>query len=202
VYWFHPLVWYVVHRLRSEQEHAADDYVLSTGMDPSVYANTLLALAKLGGPEQVLAGAGLTSTLTPRVKAILDSERERKMLTRRVVALVLAAAVAIALPLSAMQVERKVYKIGNGVTAPKLVHKQEPEYTQEARDAKIEGSVVLSIVIEADGVIVDAQVERGLEDGLDRNAVTAVRQWVFRPAEKDGAPVAVSARVEINFRLL
>ena len=61
--------------------------------------------------------------------------------------------------------------------------------------------MVLSVVIEADGHASDVAVARSLDDGLDANAVSAVQRWVFRPAEKDGSPVAVSARIEVNYRL-
>ena len=102
-----------------------------------------------------------------------------------------------------MQAERKVEKIGDKeVTAPRPIQKQEPEYTEEARDAKIEGSVTLSVVIEADGRIYEANVVKGLDPGLDANALAAVRMWVFEPATKRGEPVAVSANIEVNFRLL
>ncbi len=61
--------------------------------------------------------------------------------------------------------------------------------------------MVLLVVIEADGHASDVAVARSLDDGLDANAVSAVQRWVFRPAEKDGSPVAVSARIEVNYRL-
>ena len=109
---------------------------------------------------------------------------------------------AVAFPLAALHPERgKVYKIGNGVSTPRLIEKHEPEYTQEAKDAKIEGSVLLSTVIDVDGYVRDIKVLRSLDPGLDANAVSAVATWVFKPAEKDGQPVAVSAHIEVNFRL-
>jgi protein TonB len=54
----------------------------------------------------------------------------------------------------------------------------------------------------ADGFVQQAQVERGLGLGLDENAVAAIRQWQFSPAMKDGQPVAVAAKVEVNYRLM
>lgn len=202
VYWFHPLVWYSARQMRLEQEYAADDCVLRQGWNPAEYATELLNIAKSGRNEQLLAGAGTTSMLTARVNAILQRERSRTMTTRRMMLTSVAAVLAIALPLAAMQAGRRVYRIGDGVTAPKQLYKEEPAYTQEARDAKVEGAVLLSGVIEADGSITEVRVERSLDAGLDNNAVEAVKRWQFKPAEKDGVPVAVSVRIEVNFRLL
>jgi len=92
--------------------------------------------------------------------------------------------------------------IGNGITSPKPISRREPEYTDEARAAKYQGTVVLSVDIDQHGVPQNIQVTRGLGLGLDQNAIAAVSQWRFQPATKDGAPVTVQAKVEVNFRLL
>jgi protein TonB len=110
------------------------------------------------------------------------------------------ALVAVALPLAAMQA-RKVHKIGGDVTPPQVLVKNEPTYTDAARDAKIQGAVVLNVVIEANGRIEEVAVERSLDSDLDANAMDAVRTWEFAPARLNGEPVAVSARIEVNFRL-
>jgi TonB family protein len=203
VYWFHPLVWYAVHRLRIEGEHAADDAVIAGGLNPAEYATQLLAVARAGRRTPLLAGAGQPSTLTARVRAVLDPERRRSVVTRRMWCASAAAVLAIALPLAATQQgERKIYKIGVGITAPKVIRKAEPNYTQEAREAKIQGSVVLSAVLEPDGRLSTIVVEKGLDPGLDANAIEAVGTWLFKPAQKDGEPVPVHVKIEINFRLL
>jgi len=95
-----------------------------------------------------------------------------------------------------------VYKIGGGVSAPVPIFKPEPEYSEEARKAKYQGSVTLSIVIMPDGSTSNIKVVRTLGLGLDEKAIEAVTKWRFRPSLKDGKPVAVSANVEVNFRLL
>jgi len=95
-----------------------------------------------------------------------------------------------------------VYKIGGGVSAPSLIHKIEPEYPEEARLTRFQGTVVMSLVVAVDGQALDLQVGRSLGLGLDEKATAAVREWTFRPALKDGQPVNVRATVEVNFRLL
>jgi TonB family protein len=95
-----------------------------------------------------------------------------------------------------------VNRVGNGVTMPTLISKVEPTYTQEARAAKVNGTVVLYIEVDPEGVPQNIRVLRSLEPGLDENAIYAVSQWRFRPGTKDGNPVTVAAQVEVNFRLL
>jgi TonB family protein len=88
-----------------------------------------------------------------------------------------------------------------GVTGPKLLHKVDPNYTKHAKHAKIEGTVVLSVVVRPDGRAHDMVVMRSLDAGLDKKALDAVKQWVFEPAKKSGKPVAMQATIEVNFRL-
>ncbi|HYL34360.1 MAG TPA: TonB family protein [Bryobacteraceae bacterium] len=99
------------------------------------------------------------------------------------------------------QLPGNVYRIGNGVTPPKLLSKVEPEYTEEARAAKYQGTAALSVEIRPDGFADNIRVIKGLGLGLDQNAVNAVLQWQFQPGTKDGAPVPVQATIEVNFRL-
>jgi TonB family protein len=95
-----------------------------------------------------------------------------------------------------------VYRVGGGVTAPIVLSKKDPEYSEEARKAKYQGMVLLSIVVNTSGVAGDIKVVRSLGLGLDEKAIEAVKQWKFKPGYKDGKPVAVQATIEVNFRLL
>jgi protein TonB len=100
------------------------------------------------------------------------------------------------------QSEEKVYRVGNGVTAPRVLSKVDPDYTPSARDAKISGTVLLSMTIGSDGVPSDMKVVRSLDPGLDEKAMAAVQQWKFQPGAKDGKAVSVKATIEVNFRLV
>jgi TonB family protein len=104
--------------------------------------------------------------------------------------------------LGAQQPKSNALHIGSGVTAPKVLQKTEPEYSEEARVAKYEGTVVLAVEIAPSGSAQNIRVMKGLGLGLDDNAVAAVQQWRFQPATKDGAAVTVQATIEVNFRLL
>jgi periplasmic protein TonB len=94
------------------------------------------------------------------------------------------------------------YRIGGEVSAPVLVSKVEPEYSEEARKAKYSGEVLLSIVVDANGNPRDIHIVRPLGLGLDEKAIEAVMKWRFRPGIKGGRPVATQAQVIVNFRLL
>jgi len=93
------------------------------------------------------------------------------------------------------------YKGGGGVSAPRPLYDPEPEYSNEAREAKFQGSVVLWVVVGADGVPHDIRVQRSLGMGLDEKAIAAVHNWRFQPAMRNGQPVAVQVSIEVNFRL-
>jgi TonB family protein len=115
------------------------------------------------------------------------------------------AAICALLGMSAFaQDNEEPRKMGPDVTRPVPIEKSEPTYTEEAREARLEGAVVLSVVIAKDGKAKNIKVVRGLGLGLDEKAMEALGRWKFEPARlrKDNTPVPVSAQVEINFRLL
>ena len=93
------------------------------------------------------------------------------------------------------------YRVGGGVSAPRGLYTPDPEYSEEARKAKWQGTVVLWVVVGPDGRAHDIRVQRSLGMGLDEKAMEAVRSWKFEPAKKDGQPVAVQVNIEVNFRL-
>lgn len=95
-----------------------------------------------------------------------------------------------------------VFRLGRGVSAPTLLYKVEPEYSEEARKAKYQGTVVLKVIVDSTGRVVNPLIIRSLGLGLDEKAIEAVRKWKFRPGYKDGKPVPVTAVIEVSFRLL
>ncbi len=88
------------------------------------------------------------------------------------------------------------------ITQPVLLSKIEPEYTEEARRAKVQGLVVLSIVVDERGRARDISLRQSLGLGLDERAAEAVSRWRFRPGTLDGRPAAMMAIIEVRFRLL
>jgi TonB family protein len=103
-------------------------------------------------------------------------------------------AVVSACPIFAQELSR--------VRPPTIISKVEPQYSEEARKAGLEGMVLLKIVVDPEGKARDPKVLRSLGLGLDEQAIVAVNNWQFQPGVKDGQPVPVQAQVEVNFRLL
>jgi len=95
-----------------------------------------------------------------------------------------------------------VYRVGNGVTPPRLLHKVEPDYSEEARAAKYQGTVLVYAEIQPDGTAANMHIVHSLGMGLDEKAIEAISKWKFAPGTKDGVPVPVAANIEVNFRLL
>lgn len=93
------------------------------------------------------------------------------------------------------------YRIGGGVIGPRPIYQPDPEYSEEARKAKYQGSVLLWVVVGTDGRVHDVKILRTLGLGLDEKAIEAVKTWKFEPAQKDGKAVTCQVNVEVNFHL-
>ena len=95
-----------------------------------------------------------------------------------------------------------VYHVGNGVTAPTLRSQVRPNYTSEAMQRKIQGTVVLEMIVGSDGVPYDVRVRRSLDaGGLDQEAIRAAEQWRFNPGRLGEMPVDVLVVLVIDFHL-
>lgn len=95
----------------------------------------------------------------------------------------------------------QIYHVGSGVSAPILISRIDPQFTEEARRAKVNGASVLSVVVDTTGHPQNIRVVRPLGFGLDQKAIEAVQQWRFQPGLKDGKPVNVQIGLEVDFRL-
>lgn len=93
------------------------------------------------------------------------------------------------------------YIPGSGMSWPHATFSPDPEYPEEARRVKYQGTTVVSLVADASGTTRDLQITKPLGLGLDENAVATVSTWKFEPAQKDGKPISVILNVEVTFRL-
>jgi protein TonB len=91
--------------------------------------------------------------------------------------------------------------IGGSVKPPTVTFQPDPEFSEEARKAKFSGNVQVYLIVDEKGMPTHVRVVRGVGMGLDEKAVEAVRQYKFKPATKDGKPVAVDMYVEVNFQI-
>jgi TonB family protein len=170
--------------------------------DPARVAETesmyraALSMENPGSAEQAF-----TSELLARLLRNQDRIGEADLLQMEA-AVMRRALIANLTPAFTASAVSSPFRVGGGVTAPKLLFKREPEYTEEARATRTMGTVLLKVVIDVDGIAKDIQVVKGVGLGLDEKAVEAAAAWRFKPGENGGGPVPVQAQIEINFRLM
>jgi protein TonB len=96
-----------------------------------------------------------------------------------------------------------VYPAPGSPPPPNLVSKVDPEYTEKACNAGLEGTVVFQVTVKKDGSVADVkEVSRKLGLGLDEKAAEALKQWRFKPGMKDDQPMDSRAVIELTFRIL
>jgi TonB family protein len=96
-----------------------------------------------------------------------------------------------------------IYRLGNGIASPELTYGPKPSYTADAMRAKMQGIVGLEAVVTPQGTVGEVRITRSLDQhfGLDQEAIKTVKSWRFRPARKNGEPVAVWVDIELSFTL-
>jgi TonB family protein len=209
VLWFHPAARVVASRLSLARETVVDEITILTTRDRRAYAEALLAFSD---PQPHVIGVTPfigRRTLSQRIAFIAQegSMSRRQAFTSLIVALLasagLTAATADRFPMSSDAQAGRVYTHADGITLPKAIHEVKPDYTQEAMQEKIQGSVWTLAVIGETGDVTDVTVTRSLDTqyGLDHKAVEAIYQWKFEPGTKDGKPVPVRVTIEVTFRL-
>jgi TonB family protein len=94
-----------------------------------------------------------------------------------------------------------IFRVGGGISPPVVIKSVDPLYSEEARKARYQGTVVLEAIVRTDGTCDVVRIVRSLGFGLDEQAVVAIKQYKFKPALRNGVPVPVSINFEINFNL-
>jgi TonB family protein len=94
-----------------------------------------------------------------------------------------------------------VYRSGRGVTPPRPIYSPDPEFSEEARKAKYQGTCTLMIIVGTDGRPTNIRVVNSLGMGLDEKAIETVKTWRFEPGQKDGHAVNVEMAVEVDYHL-
>ena len=92
-------------------------------------------------------------------------------------------------------------RVGNGVSQPTILLQNEASYSDEAREKRINGTCVVSLVVDAHGLPQRVHIVRALGSGLDEKALASVERYRFKPAMYEGTPVPVPISVEVRFRL-
>lgn len=219
VFWFHPLVWRLDRKLADERELICDEQVVAAGNAPETYAAALWKVVQFGlGWPVAGASRAAGSNLKWRINLMLNFQSQSTSATpaanRAVAGLSVSILIAFALALAAFsrgeiraqdaqnqkQPDEQVQPMDR-TTRPTILYQEKAQYTKEARDNKVEGTVLLSVVFGADARLRGIKVVRALPDGLTENAIEAAEKIRFKPAEKDGKPVSVRGILEYSFRL-
>ncbi|HYR87192.1 MAG TPA: M56 family metallopeptidase [Terriglobia bacterium] len=229
--WFHPAVWWLLSQTKLAREQIVDAEVIRLTAAPDPYIDVLLAMAGARTENSLVPAPLFLhkNHLVRRLRSLLIDcpiSTLRLMWSYASMAAVVAVTGCLALtsfPLMGQpQIEKAVvsetvssptpgleggasmegvFRVGGGVTAPKLITHVDPEYSDEAREALTQGTVVVQAVVQPDGTMSVARILRSLNPELDQNALRAMKQWRFEPGTFRGVPVPVELDVEVSFKL-
>jgi len=203
-FWFHPAVWWLLSHTRLAREQLIDSQVVRLTGAREPY---LEALLRVGGgyfeAETMPAPLFFRSHLARRMFSLLDDHpvsRVRLLFSYISIAILLGLVASIAVmtfPLMALprtqaaaakgitvapfleEPQVETYGLDTSVTPPNVMAHVDPEFSDAARQSRIQGTVLLEGIVQTDGRITGVNVRRGLDRQLDRNAVYAVKQWRF-----------------------
>ena len=211
---YHPVVWLTLSRLAETRERVCDRMAAAATGDARQYAHTLLELASLLTARRPVESHAIGLFDANQLeRRILTLNRRSLPLGRSLrIALIAGSAVvttaacttAVALHLNvttttSLHADPGV-KVASGVMAGQVVSRVSPKYPEDAKKAKIQGSVVLAAIIDKGGIIQNLQVVSGPPE-LQASALEAVRQWVYKPYVLNGQPVDVETTITVNYSL-
>ncbi len=203
-FFFYPLLWPLLRRLRATEEMACDEAALTRGVPAPVVAAALsraltLGLRPTAAPSLLLSGR--RTLLHRRLRRLESTERmitmNRHRLALGTAVLLLAVSILIPGPIGAMADDPAT------TTMPTILDFTPPEYPAAAAEKAIEGRVLLLVEVDEAGQVIAAEVAQGVPEcpSMEENAVAAIRQWRFQPATRDGEAVAIWVMVPIEYRL-
>jgi TonB family protein len=233
-FWFHPAVWWAMRSIRLAREQVVDSQVVTLTEARKPYLHALLEIA--AAPRAMTLPAPLFLVESQLARRVASLVNEVRMSKRRLIAsLVIALAVLVATgwwavktfwliapaglptehmigyasasaPGSDVPSTLMFYKVEGDVKGPVPVYQPEPPYTSQARKDKVQGTVVLTVAVDASGNVAGVKLtgvslSRSVGEGLEESAMQTLRTWKFKPAMKKGKPVPVMVIVEVSFRL-
>ena len=221
---FHPLMWIIKSRIAQTREMICDAIATEGHVDGPSYGRSLLRLAAMVAAtprRSTIHAIGIfdAGVLEKRIMRIrVKKQHAGAVLRCGLIGAASAILLSVAISAAAMgvviapQAAAKdstqagayghVYRVGHGVSAPVPLNTVAAEFPKAVRkDKKVPGGIVIvRIIVDADGLPQDVRVFRSYRPDFDAEAVKAVKKYRFRPAMREGKPVAVSISVEVNFK--
>ena len=221
---FHPLIWAIKSRLAQTREMICDAMAAEGHVDAHSYARSLLRLAAMvvvPSQNSTVHAIGIfdAGVLEKRIMRIRMKKAQSGAVARwglmgaagaiLLSAAVCAAAMAVVIAPQAGSKDSAqaspyghVYHVGNGVSAPVPLNTVEAEFPKAVRkDKKVPGGiVVVRAIVDAEGMPRDIHVARSYRPDFDAEAVKAVKKYRFKPAMREGKPVAVAISIQVNFK--
>lgn len=221
---FHPAIWAIKAQIAQTREMICDGMVTEKALDSRSYAHSLLRLAAMVGMSSRAAAAhaiGIfdANILEKRIMMINLKKRHFNFALKYgliVPAMFFLLSVAVGAAAMAVVIEPQspsqsatqgspygpVYKVGKGVTAPVALKSVEAKFPKSARDAKVgfDAVVLVRLIVDAEGMPQDVHISRSYNADFDAEAIKAIKQDRFKPAMKNGRPVAVEISIEVDFR--
>jgi TonB family protein len=214
---FHPVMWLTSSRVAESREMVCDAMAAEAIGGSEGYARSLLRLAAMmtnGTPARTLHAIGIfDANIFERRVMNLTKRRVEVSVVRRFVIAAACVAIGVATCASAMAMRMEVsgpagaeqaaapVRISAGMIAKEIISQPVPVYPTTAKADKIQGAVVLRVIINKEGVPTEVQVYKGVREDLDQSAVTAVKQWRWKPYLLNGEKTAVQSTVTVHYSL-
>jgi TonB family protein len=215
---FHPVTWMVKSRIAQTREMICDATAMEQLIDSHRYTQSLLRLATMVSLSSRVAPAHAIGIFDANIleERVMIMNRKRQhhsvfvkyglivpvaMLLLSVAAGAGAMTVAIG-PQESSQSWDEAQKITKDVIPPKLISSSEPVYPESEKKVKgkFEGSCVVGMVVDKEGITQDVHIVRSLAPDFDASAIEAVKQYRFIPATRAGEVIPVKLSVEVNFK--
>ncbi|MHB1021975.1 MAG: TonB family protein [Acidobacteriaceae bacterium] len=223
---YHPLTWFLKSRISQTRELLCDVQAAERLTNSTNYAKSLLRLATAisAHPRAVISHAiGIFDANILEKRIMYLTSKKPRMNQKLQYALALAGVIVLSVTcISALALSThvelqpnsttssspssnsngKIYHVGNGVTAPKLIYSVDPTFPESASQSrgKFTGICILGLTVDETGTPRNIHIVRSLSPAFDASAIKAVQQYRFKPATFKGKAVPVAISIETNFK--
>ena len=205
LFWFHPFIWFTRTQLLLATEKACDEQVLATGRIAHSYANCLLKAAEFSNQQFQFGSISLSeSSLKQRVSNVINYQKVNhnimKLFAVILTSITLFGGSFFLFAETSAANRGNIYNYEDLDLKPKALKMIPPVYPKALKEAKVDGRVELIFVIDVDGNVVDADIERSTHEAFEQPSLDAINQWKFSRAELNGEAVYARLRAPLVFK--